>query len=158
MKKRAVVCGDTHFPLHDQSAINCVLKAIKIVQPNVFIHLGDVGEWESCSSWKYKKIKRPPLEYILPEIEKETLFELINQFPQTISTPETRFDVDEIRKFEIIQEIKERLKNNKEEIKRKRRWRYLNIEKPRNDPAMWRRNAKKKAERQGVGTLEPFLK
>ena len=48
--------------------------------------------------------------------EKETLFELINQFPQTISTPETRFDVDEIRKFEIIQEIKERLKNNKEEI------------------------------------------
>ena len=72
MKKRAVVCGDTHFPLHDQSAINCVLKAIKIVEPNIFIHLGDVGEWESCSSWKYKKIKRPPLEYILPEIEKET--------------------------------------------------------------------------------------
>ena len=48
--------------------------------------------------------------------EKETLFELINQFPQTISTPETRFDVDEIRKFEIIKEIKERLKNKKEEI------------------------------------------
>ena len=77
MKKRAVVCGDTHFPLHDQSAINCVLKAIKIVAPNIFIHLGDVGEWESCSSWKYKKIKRPPLEYILPEIEKET--QLINK-------------------------------------------------------------------------------
>ena len=54
MKKRAVVCGDTHFPLHDQSAINCVLKAIKIVEPNIFIHLGDVGEWESVSAGKWK--------------------------------------------------------------------------------------------------------
>ena len=42
--------------------------------------------------------------------------ELIDQFPQTISTPETRFDVYEKRKFEIIEEIKERLKNKKEEI------------------------------------------
>ena len=53
---------------------------------------------------------------------------------------------------------KKNRENNKEEIKRKRRWRYLNIEKPRNDPAMWRRNAKKKAERQGEGTLDAFLK
>ena len=42
--------------------------------------------------------------------KKKTLSELINQFPQTISAPETRFDVDEKRKFEIIEEIKERLK------------------------------------------------
>ena len=32
-------------------------------------------------------------------------------FPRTISTPETRFDVLESRKFIIIDEIKERLSN-----------------------------------------------
>ena len=69
--KRAIVCGDTHFPLHDQSAVNCVLQAIKIVKPNIFIHLGDVIEGESVSHWKYKRRKRPPIEYILPEIDKE---------------------------------------------------------------------------------------
>ncbi len=76
MFRRAIVCGDTHFPLHYEPAVNCVLKAIDIVKPNIFIHLGDVGEWESCSAWKYKRRKRPPLEYILPEIDKEA--ELIN--------------------------------------------------------------------------------
>ncbi len=48
--------------------------------------------------------------------EQENLSELINQFPQTISTPETRFDVDEKRKFEIIEEVKERLKSANDEI------------------------------------------
>ena len=43
--------------------------------------------------------------------EKKNLDELISIFPQTISTPETRFDVAEIRKFSIIDEIKQRLKN-----------------------------------------------
>ena len=46
----------------------------------------------------------------------KTLSDLINQFPKTISTPETRFEVEEERKFEIILEIKDRLKNIKGEI------------------------------------------
>ena len=85
--KRAVVCGDTHFPLHDQAAVNCVLQAIKKVKPDIFIHLGDVGEWETVSSWRYKRRKRPPLEYVLPEIEKETnlINEGLDQFDKVLN-------------------------------------------------------------------------
>jgi len=69
--KRAIVVPDIHYPLESKAAVKCVLKAIKIVKPNIFICLGDVGEWSSVSHWKYKKVKRPPLEFILPEIYEE---------------------------------------------------------------------------------------
>ena len=62
---------DQHFPLHSESAVRVVLQAIDIVEPDLFINLGDVGEWTSVSSWKYKKVKRPPLEYQLEEIDRE---------------------------------------------------------------------------------------
>ena len=75
--RRAIVIPDQHFPIHDQSAVNVVLKAIEIVKPNIFINLGDVGEWESVSSWKYQKIKQPPLEYQLPIIDEE--IRLVNE-------------------------------------------------------------------------------
>jgi phosphomannomutase len=45
--------------------------------------------------------------------QNQSLSDLINIYPKTFSTPETRFDVDESRKFIIIDEVKERL--NKEE-------------------------------------------
>ena len=76
-KRRAIIIPDIHFPYHSQEAINCVLKAIKMVKPNIFICLGDIGEWESASHWKYKRRKRPPLEYILPEIDAD--IEKVNQ-------------------------------------------------------------------------------
>ena len=69
--RRAVVIPDQHFPIHDQAAVNVVLKAIELVKPNIFINLGDVGEWESVSAWKYKGKKLPELEYQLPFIDKE---------------------------------------------------------------------------------------
>jgi len=69
--KRGIIVPDQHFPLHDQNAVDVVLKAIKIIKPDTFINLGDVGEWNSVSSWKYKKIKRPPLEFQLPLIDEE---------------------------------------------------------------------------------------
>tara|TARA_R110002020_G_scaffold34973_2_gene105940 strand:- start:210 stop:971 length:762 start_codon:yes stop_codon:yes gene_type:complete len=69
--KRAVVIPDQHFPLEDKKAVSVTLQAIDLVKPDLFINLGDVGEWESVSAWKYKKVKRPPLEYQLPEIDKE---------------------------------------------------------------------------------------
>ena len=47
--------------------------------------------------------------------QNQSLNDLINIYPKTLSTPETRFDVDESRKFIIIDEVKERL--NKEEKK-----------------------------------------
>ena len=43
--------------------------------------------------------------------ENKSLYELMSIFPKTIATPETRFDVLEIRKFQIIDEIKDRLSN-----------------------------------------------
>ena len=48
--------------------------------------------------------------------EQKKLDELISIFPKTLSTPEIRFDVVESRKFKIINEIKERLKNIDGEI------------------------------------------
>ena len=62
---------DQHFPLHDQSAINCALEIIKIAKPDIFINLGDVGEWESVSAWRWRDKKQPPLEYQLPIIDEE---------------------------------------------------------------------------------------
>ena len=72
-KKRqtAFVIPDQHFPLHDQRAVNVVKQAIQVVKPDIFINLGDVGEWESVSHWRWRKKKRPPLEYLLPDIDKE---------------------------------------------------------------------------------------
>jgi len=63
-----------------------VLQAIRIVKPDMFINLGDVGEWESVSSWKYKKIKQPPLEYQLPLIDEEIkkVNEGIDQFDKAL--------------------------------------------------------------------------
>ncbi len=41
--------------------------------------------------------------------ENLNLNQIINKYPKTFATPETRFDVDEIKKFKIIDEIRERL-------------------------------------------------
>jgi len=48
--------------------------------------------------------------------QSRSLGELINIYPKTFSTPETRFDVDESRKFIIIDEVKERLKKEENKI------------------------------------------
>ena len=53
IKKRAIVIPDQHFPIHDQKAVNVVLQAIEMIQPDAFINLGDVGEWESVSAWRW---------------------------------------------------------------------------------------------------------
>lgn len=69
--KLGIIIPDQHFPIHDEKAVNVVCKAIELIKPDTMINLGDVGEWESVSAWKYKKIKRPPLEYQLPLINEE---------------------------------------------------------------------------------------
>jgi len=68
---RGVIIPDQHFPVHDEKAISVVLKAIDMIKPDTMINLGDVGEWESVSAWKYKGKKLPPLEYQLPLIDAE---------------------------------------------------------------------------------------
>ena len=48
--KRAIIIPDQHFPIHDERAVDIVLQAIEYIQPEIFINLGDVGEWESVSA------------------------------------------------------------------------------------------------------------
>ena len=52
-------------------AIKVVCKAIEILKPDSYVDLGDTGEWEGASAWKWKKKKRPPLEYQMPSIEQD---------------------------------------------------------------------------------------
>jgi len=69
--RRAIITPDKHFPYEDKPAINALVKAISLVKPSIYVDLGDVGEWESVSAWKYKRKQRPPLEHMIPEVEAE---------------------------------------------------------------------------------------
>ena len=69
--KRAIVTPDKHFPLADSAAMNVVAQAIELVKPDIYIDLGDVGEWHGCSHWQWRKKRRPPLEYQLPFINDD---------------------------------------------------------------------------------------
>ena len=71
--KRAIITPDKHFPLADIPAINCVKKTIEIVKPDIYVDLGDVGEWHGSSHWQWRKKKRPPLEYQLPFIDDDVV-------------------------------------------------------------------------------------
>ena len=74
LKQRGIIVPDQHYPLHDKAAVNCVVKAIRKIKPDVFVNLGDVGEWESVSAWKYKDKKLPPLEFQLPIVNEDMRF------------------------------------------------------------------------------------
>jgi len=69
--KRAIVTPDKHAPLHDKKAISVVCQAIELIKPDIYVDLGDLGEWGSVSHWQWSRRKRPPLEFQLPDIEKE---------------------------------------------------------------------------------------
>ena len=69
--KRVVVTPDKHFPLHDPKAIKVLCKAIEIIKPDAYVDLGDVGEWEAFSAWKYKRKKMPPLEFLIKDFKKD---------------------------------------------------------------------------------------
>ena len=69
--KRVIVTPDKHFPYHAQDAINVLKKTIEIVKPDAYVDLGDVGEWAAFSHWKYKRRIAPPLEYLIPDFDKD---------------------------------------------------------------------------------------
>ena len=51
--KTAIVTPDKHFPLHDKAAIQVLVKAIEMIKPDIYVDLGDVGEWSHFSRFKY---------------------------------------------------------------------------------------------------------
>ena len=69
--KRGIITPDKHFPLEDKAAIKCLIKAIEIVRPDTYVDLGDVGEWSAFSHWKFARIKKPPLEYLIEDFDKD---------------------------------------------------------------------------------------
>ena len=77
LEKRGIVIPDQHYPLEDRAAVECVKKAILKIKPDVFVNLGDVGEWESVSAWRYKDKKLPPLEFQLPIVNED--IRLVNE-------------------------------------------------------------------------------
>ena len=74
---RAVVTPDKHFRLADDRAIKIVCKAIELVKPNIYIDLGDTGEWEIFSPHYWKNREKPPLEILIPMLNNEVM--LVNE-------------------------------------------------------------------------------
>ena len=58
--KRAIVTPDKHFPYADIPAIKCLTETIKIVKPDIYVDLGDVGEWHAFSAWRFIRKLAPP--------------------------------------------------------------------------------------------------
>ena len=69
--RRAIVTPDKHFPIHDKKAIKIVCKAIEIVKPDIYIDLGDTGEWEHFSSHDWKGRSAKPMEDLIPLLNKD---------------------------------------------------------------------------------------
>jgi len=67
-RRRAVITPDKHFPYADDASINVVCRTIEMVEPDIYIDLGDIGEWENFSVWKYKRRKKPSLDLLIPDL------------------------------------------------------------------------------------------
>ena len=96
VKKRAIVTPDKHFPLHDQKAINVVCKAIELIEPDIYIDLGDTGEWETFSPYHWRNKERPPLEVLIPMLNKEVDkvnkgMDMIDRFLNKVGCKERHF-------------------------------------------------------------------
>ena len=50
---------------------NVLCETIEIVKPDIYIDLGDIGEWNAFSAWKYKRKKAPPLEFMIPDMDAD---------------------------------------------------------------------------------------
>ena len=71
MIRTAIITPDKHFPIHCQKAINVVCKAIEKVQPDIYVDLGDTGEWEYFSKHYWKGKNQKPLEDLIPLLDKD---------------------------------------------------------------------------------------
>lgn len=61
----------------DEAAESVALQIAKLAKPDIFVNLGDAGEWTAVSPWQYKRRKRPPLTYVLKDAQRDV--EAINK-------------------------------------------------------------------------------
>ena len=71
--RRAIVTPDKHFPLADDAAISVLIQAIELVKPDIYVDLGDVGEWSHFSRFKFKGKEKPPLEYMVNDCNDDII-------------------------------------------------------------------------------------
>jgi len=83
--KTVLVCPDTHVAPAgsieggiDPKAESVLMQAIDIVKPDEFVHLGDVGEWESVCGYRWERRRRPPFEFLKPLIDADV--KAVNEF------------------------------------------------------------------------------
>jgi hypothetical protein len=91
--KRYIVTPDKHFPDHDKEAIKTLCRAIEIIKPDGYIDLGDTGDWNAFSAWKWKRTGKPRLEYYLGEIITEV--EIVNKWMDVIDESLNKAEVKE---------------------------------------------------------------
>jgi predicted phosphodiesterase len=53
--KHALVYGDSHYPFHDQGAINIIKKIAVDVKPDVVVHVGDLAD-----AWQISRFDKDP--------------------------------------------------------------------------------------------------
>ena len=69
--RRAIVTPDKHFPLHCKKAINVVCKVIEKIKPDIYIDLGDTGEWAYFSTHYWRGRSQKPMEDLIPLLNKD---------------------------------------------------------------------------------------
>ena len=85
--KTTIFVPDIHAPFHDKRAVEATLSAIKNIRPERVVLLGDVGEFEGASHWKWEKRKRPPLEFVLPFVAEDisATNDILDKFDEAIA-------------------------------------------------------------------------
>jgi len=76
--KKIVVIADTHSPLHDERAVGAVCDYVSFYKPDMIIHAGDVGDFESVSHWMQDK--RLSLEGKRLRLDMDAALAMLNKF------------------------------------------------------------------------------
>jgi len=76
--KKIVVITDTHAPVHDERAVGAVCDYVSFYKPDMIIHAGDVGDFESVSHWMQDK--RLSLEGKRLRIDIDAALAMLNRF------------------------------------------------------------------------------
>ncbi len=85
MKKVLVIC-DTHAPKHDRRVVDCELQYAGDYKPDMIVHLGDVGHFESVSHWIADK--RLKLEGLRVKSDIDSAVDILNKFKATAPNAE----------------------------------------------------------------------